>query len=120
MMGLTVILVWVPARIRVTGKEMTEDATQRENVEISIPYSKMDIKTLMKHETREMWQKQRKEQEGGFTKYKERGEKRSTGRSRKEETIITRSRLGHTGLNSTLFQTGKHPTGTCDFCQWIM
>ncbi|CAJ1048534.1 hypothetical protein ANANG_G00129960%2C partial [Xyrichtys novacula] len=38
------------------------------------------------------------------------------GRSRKEEVAITRLRLGHTGLNSTLKIIGKHPTGNCRSC----
>ncbi len=118
MMGLTVILVYVPAHIWVIGNEMTDkfplDATQRENVKISIPYSKMNIKTLIKHKVRGMRQKQWEEERAGRWFYKI--EKRSTGRSRKEETI-TRLRLGHAELNSTLFKIGKHPTGNCDFCQ---
>lgn len=38
------------------------------------------------------------------------------GRSRKEDVVITRLRLGHTELNSTLHRTGKHPTGKCRKC----
>ena len=38
------------------------------------------------------------------------------GRNRKEEAVITRLRLGHTELNSTLHSIGKHPTGKCRLC----
>ncbi len=38
------------------------------------------------------------------------------GRNRKDETIISRLRFGHTGLNSTLFNIGKHNTSRCDNC----
>jgi len=31
-----------------------------------------------------------------------------TGRKRRDETIISRLRFGHTGLNSNLFKIGKH------------
>ena len=41
---------------------------------------------------------------------------RSTGRTRKEETIISRLRFGHTSLNSTLFKIGKHNSGRCEYC----
>ena len=41
---------------------------------------------------------------------------RSTGRTRKEETIISRLRFGHTRLNSTLFKIGKHNSGRCEYC----
>ena len=31
--------------------------------------------------------------------------------------IITRIKIGHSALNSTLKLMGKHPTGLCDECQ---
>lgn len=37
--------------------------------------------------------------------------------NRREETIVTRLRIGHNKLNSTLHIMGKHPTGFCDQCQ---
>lgn len=37
------------------------------------------------------------------------------GRKRMEETVISRLHFDHTGLNSTLFQMGKHPTGNVIF-----
>ena len=39
---------------------------------------------------------------------------RSTGRNGREESIISRLRFGHTGLNSSLFIKGKHGTGRCE------
>ena len=39
------------------------------------------------------------------------------GRSRREETVISRLRFGHTGLNASLFMVGKHDTGRCDHCE---
>ncbi len=39
------------------------------------------------------------------------------GRNRREETIMTRLRIGHNKLNSTLHIMEKHPTGFCDQCQ---
>ena len=41
---------------------------------------------------------------------------RRVGRNRREETIISRLRFGHTALNSTLFIIGKHNTGNCVYC----
>ncbi len=38
------------------------------------------------------------------------------GRHRKEEVMISRLRMGHTGLNSTLALMGKHGNGMCDEC----
>lgn len=45
------------------------------------------------------------------------GKGRITGRSRYEENMITRLRLGHTRLNSTLHLIGKNPTGLCEACE---
>lgn len=37
-------------------------------------------------------------------------EMRCAGRNRIDETVISRLRFGHSGLNSTLFKTGQHNT----------
>jgi len=42
---------------------------------------------------------------------------RCTGRKMRDETIMSRLRFGHTGLNSTLFKIGKHNTGRCEYCE---
>lgn len=44
------------------------------------------------------------------------GKGRESGRSRAEENIITRLRLGHTRLNSTMHLIKKEPTGLCKVC----
>ncbi len=44
------------------------------------------------------------------------GRGRNSRGRRKEACVISRLRLGHTGLNSTLHIIGKHPTGLCDWC----
>lgn len=38
-------------------------------------------------------------------------------RSRQEEIVLTRMRLGHTKLNSTMFLIKKHVDGNCEYCQ---
>ena len=48
--------------------------------------------------------------------HKQVGLGRRRGRSRREEAVITRLRIGHTGLNNTLHKIGKHPDGRCDQC----
>ena len=44
------------------------------------------------------------------------GNGRSVFRNRKEDTIISRIRIGHTRLNHSLFKIGKHKTGKCKYC----
>lgn len=41
---------------------------------------------------------------------------RRVSRSRREESIITRLRTGHTGLNKTLHIIGQRPMGECEYC----
>ncbi len=38
------------------------------------------------------------------------------GWKQREENVITCLRIGHTGLNYTLYKTGKHPTGKSTRC----
>ncbi len=56
------------------------------------------------------WQKQREEERTGRWLYKG----KITRRNRKEESIISRLRFGHTALNSTLNKIRRHETGKCD------
>ena len=44
------------------------------------------------------------------------GDGRKVGFKRREENVISRMRIGHTGLNHTLSIIGKHPTGKCIHC----
>lgn len=39
---------------------------------------------------------------------------KSAGRYRREHIIISRLRLGHTGLNKTMHLLKKHPSGMCE------
>lgn len=41
------------------------------------------------------------------------GAVKNRGGNRKEEIVMTRLRIGHSNLNSTLHIIGKHPTGFC-------
>jgi len=44
------------------------------------------------------------------------GQGRLVIRCRREEQILTRMRIGHTGLNKTLQLIGKHESGNCSIC----
>lgn len=113
-MGLTVIFVWVLAHCGIPGNEMADkiakEATKRKNY-LAVSVSKTEFKSILKQRMKENWQKQ---WEGEMTRcwfYKiqrKMGTRSSTGRNRIEETIISRMRFGHTGLNTTLFKINKH------------
>lgn len=34
----------------------------------------------------------------------------------RKQDVLTRLKLGHTGLNGNLFRIGCHDSGTCDYC----
>jgi len=122
-MGLIVIFTWVPSHIGVIGNELADryakQASKNSYIEILIPFSKEEIKSIIKQKVKERWQKQWEEERTGRWLYsiqRKVGVMRGTGRSRKEENIISRLRFGHTGLNSTLFIMGRHPSRNCEFC----
>lgn len=123
MMGLTVVFLWVPAHIGIKGNERADkkakEGSKNCNIDIKVGFSKSEVKSLIKLRLRERWQKQWEEERKGrwfFRIQRKVGEMRGAERNRKEETIITRLRFGHTGLNGSLFKIGKHETGRCEYC----
>lgn len=44
------------------------------------------------------------------------GKGRYSGGDRREENILSRLRIGHTGHNKTMKLLSKHPTAFCDWC----
>ena len=71
------------------------------------------IRTVVKNNWQELWNMEREGRH--LYKIQEKvGAGRSSGRERREESVVTRLRLGHT---STLKLLGKHPIGRCDHCQ---
>jgi len=66
-----------------------------------------------------MWQEQGDSNDTGrhlFCVQRNVGGRRSRDGSRREEAVLTRLRIGHSGLNKSLFIIGKHHTGACEFC----
>ena len=86
---------------------------------MKVNISKMEGKNIIKRSMKERWQKRWEEERKGRWFYniqRKVGEVRGAGRNRREETVITRLRLGHTGLNGALYRIGKHDTGRCNHC----
>lgn len=87
-----------------------------------IKLSKLEGKGTVWKKTNEKWQ-QHWEQEvrgrhlGLYALQKRVGAGRSRGGNRREETVMTRLRIGHSNLNGTLHIIGKHVNGLCDCCQ---
>uniref|UniRef100_A0A1A8L2C0 Reverse transcriptase domain-containing protein n=1 Tax=Nothobranchius pienaari TaxID=704102 RepID=A0A1A8L2C0_9TELE len=123
MMGLTIRFLWIPAHCGIRGNEevdtVAKEATISTSVQLVIPFCRKEVKSMIRQEMMKEWQKQWEKERRGRWLYKIQrrvGDMRNTGRSRREEVIVSRLRFGHTGLNNTLFIIGKHDTGTCVYC----
>ncbi len=86
---------------------------------MNISLSKYEAKAVIKAYTTKEWQHKWDTVNTGRHLYeiqREVGVVRITKRSIKEETILTRLRVGHTMLNKTLKIINKHPAGLCEHC----
>ena len=84
-----------------------------------IKYSKAELKCIVKVKLMQKWQELWDSGQTGrhlYSMQKTVGWGRSTHRSTQEEDIISRMRVGHTGLNCTLFLLKKHADGKCSDC----
>ncbi|XP_061909335.1 uncharacterized protein LOC133653724 isoform X1 [Entelurus aequoreus] len=125
--GGVVTFLWAPAHVGVEGNELADkyakQATTKTEVNMEIKHSKEEVKNIIKIEHNKKWQDNWNKETKGREYYKVQrrvGVMRGGGnRNRKEEDIITRMRLGHTYLNSSLKLMGKHATELCDSCQQI-
>ncbi len=87
---------------------------------MEILYSKSEAKVIVNNNIIKEWQYNWDREVTGRHYYRIQekvGCRRVFKRNNKTEGIITRLRMGYTGLNKTLHLIGKHPTGFCDHCQ---
>ncbi len=84
---------------------------------MQIGYSKSEFKSIIKREIKKNWQSDWDNVRKGrhlHTIQPLVGRGRNSSGRRKDNCIISRLRLGQTGLNSTLQVMGKHPSGLCE------
>lgn len=115
--------VWVPAHVGVDGNEeadiLAKQAMKSVIVNIAVPLSKNEAKSIIRDKVIGMWQEQWDDGDTGRHLYNIQqlvGGSRSWNGSRRVGAVMTRLRIGHSGLNKSLFKIGKHPTGACEFC----
>ena len=87
---------------------------------MDVKYSKAEVKSIVKAKTITKWQHIWDNGCTGRHLYRIQGKVGKdihTTRSRQEENVLTRMRLGHTKLNSTMYLMKKHVDGNCEYCQ---
>ena len=116
--GSKVTFLWVPAHIGVEGNELADEhakkATGKNNIDMDVKYSKAEVKSIVKAKTITKWQHIWDNGCTGRHLYRIQGKVGKvihTTRSRQEENVLTRMRLGHTKLNSTMYLMKKHVDG---------
>ncbi|KAI2663026.1 Gag-Pol polyprotein [Labeo rohita] len=115
--------LWVPAHTGVAGNEeadrLAKRAMAKESIYMQILYSKTELKSIIKKKIIGKWQSYWDNEQKGRRLHSIQSmvsKGRNPRGSRKDDCVLSRLRLGHTGLNSTLNIIGKHPTGLCDWC----
>ncbi len=107
--GIDVQFCWVPAHEGVKGNEYADKLAKEallKEISFPIPLGKSEGKAIIKRKGIEMWQKWWEEDKKGRQYYKIQKSvsiKNHKERNRREEIVMTRLRVHHTGLNSTLF-----------------
>ena len=118
MTGRYVQFAWVPAHVGLEGNEDADILAKRslkaEEIQLDVCLGKSEAKAIIKDYCNKRWQNHWDTHELGRSFYELQrmvGNSLIIGRSRREQVVMTRIRIGHSGLNATLHRIGKHVTG---------
>lgn len=124
-MGIEVILVWIPGHSGILGNEMVDLAAKnglkREEIDVVIPLGSQEMGGYVKKMIVKEWQKRWDESIKGRFYYNIQKEVSNSWVNkelgRKEERALDRLRIGHSSLNEHLLRLGKHEDGKCEKCK---
>uniref|UniRef100_A0A3P9LEU6 Reverse transcriptase domain-containing protein n=1 Tax=Oryzias latipes TaxID=8090 RepID=A0A3P9LEU6_ORYLA len=117
---INIRFMWVPAHRGVEGNEMADFLAKRalkRGIEIEIPLGRTEFRAIIRRRIMEEWQTQWERERKGrhlFSIQDKVGRGMNVRVNTRDSCIISRLRMGHTGLNNTLHLIGKHPTGLCE------
>lgn len=121
--SVSVTFVWVPAHVGIEGNEeadiLAKQALRSENIDLKVPLSRAEGKSLISDKMLELWQKCWETSDTGRHLYNIQEKvsyNKTVAGNRREESVISRLRIGHSGLNQSLRRIGKHQTGLCTYC----
>ncbi len=115
------VFLRVPAHVGVVGNEDVDKIDKqalKHNV-IDLLLGKSEVKGLIKTDVKNMWQERWNKGNKGWYLYniqKQVGLVRVSNGNRKEETVISRLRIGHSALNKSVQMIEKHDSGQCNKC----
>ena len=122
--GTSVQFCWVPAHCGVKGNEEADKTAKlalemKDEEIIQVAYGRGEVRAIIRQAVRETWQREWDNDSKGRQLYKIQKSinvKPFQGKCRKEEVVMARLRLGHTGLRSTLFIMAKSESPMCEEC----
>ncbi len=97
-------------------REKEREGKREQTQIINIPFGKGEAKAIIKKEMMKKWQDRWDMDNSGRNYYSIQkciNAQGVNGRNRREETVLTRLRLDHTGLNKTLFLLGQSKSDEC-------
>lgn len=119
--GISLRFVWVPSHVGIMGNELADKAAKAALSSISevfVPHSISEIESLVKTQIMIKWQNRWNLSSHGRDYYKIKQYVSRTiitfGKTRREETLYFRLRLGQCNLRARLKLIRRHPTGLCE------